>query len=139
MRPAAIMLLCVFAAIAYGIAHDQVTARVCVEYFTVGHPPIIPTDDPTLLGVWWGLIATWWVGMILGVGLAVAATAGPRPPRTVRSLVRPVVTLLGVMAGSAAAMGVLGYVLAERGDVVLVGPLARDVPREKHSRFLADG
>jgi hypothetical protein len=44
-----IILLCIEAAIVYGILHDQVTARVCVEYFTIGHPPIFHTDDPTLL------------------------------------------------------------------------------------------
>jgi len=27
-----IVVACVLAAIAYGIVHDQVTARVCVEY-----------------------------------------------------------------------------------------------------------
>ena len=51
MRTGAIVLMCVFAAVVYGVIHDQITARVCVEYFTVGHPPIFPTDDPTLLGV----------------------------------------------------------------------------------------
>ena len=32
--------LCILSAIFYGVLHDQVTARVCVEYFTIGHPPI---------------------------------------------------------------------------------------------------
>ena len=48
MRSAAILLLSEFAAIGYGIVHDQITARVCVEYFSIGHPPIFPTDDPTI-------------------------------------------------------------------------------------------
>ena len=87
----AIIGLCVGAAVAYGIRHDQVTARVCVEYFTVGHPAVFPTDSPTWLAVGWGILATWWVGLILGVGLAVAARFGRRPRRDVRSLVRPVV------------------------------------------------
>lgn len=138
MRSAAIVLMCVFAAIVYGIVHDQITARVCVEYFTVGHPPIFPTNDPTLLGLGWGIIATWWVGLILGLGLVVAATAGRRPPRSILSLVRPVATLLAVMAVSAGAMGVVGYVLAEAGTVYLLEQMASEVPREKHSRFLAD-
>ncbi len=68
-----IVLMCVVAAVAYGIVHDQVTARVCVEYFTVGHPPIFGTNDPTLLGIGWGILATWWVGILLGVPLAIAA------------------------------------------------------------------
>ncbi len=138
MRAGQIVLLCVLAAIAYGIVHDQITARVCVEYFTIGHPPVFPTDDPTLLGLGWGIIATWWVGLILGVALAVAARAGSRPPRGVRSLLRPVVLLLATTGAAALVMGIIGYAVAEAGGVVLVGPLADDVPRERHTRFLAD-
>src|SRR5262249_32121548 len=45
-----ITALCVAATVLYGICHDQVTARVCVEYFTVGHPPVFGgLTDPTLL------------------------------------------------------------------------------------------
>jgi hypothetical protein len=39
MEFAKIVLVCIFASIVYGIAHDQVTARICVQYFTVFHPP----------------------------------------------------------------------------------------------------
>src|SRR5436190_782619 len=61
-----IIAMCTGAAIVYGVVHDQVTARVCVEYFTIGHPPVFGTDDPTLLGLGWGVIATWWVGAVGG-------------------------------------------------------------------------
>lgn len=138
MQSAAIISLCVLAAVGYGIAHDQVTARVCVEYFTIGHPPIFPTDDPTLLGFGWGIIATWWVGLILGVGLACAARFGSKPGRSVRSLLRPIATLLLVMGISAVVFGFLGYWLAESGSVWLVEPLASRVPPEKQSAFIAD-
>jgi hypothetical protein len=71
-----IILLCVAAAIAYGVAHDQITARVCLEYFTVFHPPVFATQSPTALAFGWGVIATWWVGLFLGLLLALAARAG---------------------------------------------------------------
>ena len=138
MQALAIVALCVVAAIVYGVLHDQVTARVCVEYFTIGHAPIFGTDDPTLLGLGWGVLATWWVGLILGVALALAARAGSRPPRSVRSLVRPVVRLMLVLGFIALVAGVLGWVLASAGAVVLLEPLATEVPREKHTAFLAD-
>lgn len=138
MQPGAIILLCVFAAVVYGVVHDQVTARVCVEYFTVGHPPVFPTDDPTLLGLGWGVVATWWVGAILGFGLMLAACAGSRPRRSVRSLVRPVAALMAVCGVAAVAAGVAGFALAEAGAVELSDPLAALVPRDRHSRFLAD-
>jgi hypothetical protein len=138
MQSSAIVLSCIFAAVCYGIAHDQITARVCVEYFTVGHPPIFPTDDPTLLGLGWGIIATWWVGLFLGLGLALAARGGSRPPRSVGSLIRPVVGLLAVTAIAALTMGILGYALAQLGLVELLDPLDSEVPQEKHAAFLAD-
>lgn len=137
MQPVAILLLCLFATITYGVAHDLITAHVCVEYFTIGHPPIFPTDDPVILGIGWGINATWWVGLILGAGLIVAARTGPNP-LGVRKLVRPVVLLMLGCGGCAAVAGVVGFALAEAGAVVLLEPLASEVPRGRHTRFLAD-
>ena len=134
----AIVLMCIIAAVCYGIAHDQVTARVCVEYFTVGHPPVFGTDNPTLLGIGWGIIATWWVGLLLGVPLAVIARGGARPRRSADSLVRPIVYLLGVMTLSAFVAGAAGWLLASSGAVFLVGPIARELPPDRHVPFLAD-
>ena len=138
MQFIATVVMCIGASILYGVAHDQVTARVCVEYFTVGHPPIFGTDNPTLLGLGWGIIATWWVGAILGVALAIAARAGNRPRRTVRSLVQPVIVLLAVTGAIALAAGLIGGAFAILGWVVLVPPLAAEVPSSKHTPFLAD-
>lgn len=138
MRAAAIVLMCVSAAIAYGVLHDLVTAHVCVEYFTIGHPPVFPTEDPVWLALGWGVLATWWVGLILGWGLVIAARAGNRPPRSVRSLARPVALLMVVSGACAGVMGTVGYFVAEAGGVVLVKPLEELVPAEKHTRFLAD-
>src|SRR5579871_5632082 len=111
-----IITLSILAAIAYGIIHDQITARLCVEYFTIGHPPIFGTDDPTILGIGWGIIATWWVGLILGISLAICTRAGLLPKRSVGSLVRPVACLLAVMAGCAVAAGLTGWFLARNGS-----------------------
>lgn len=138
MRAAAIVLMCVGAAITYGVLHDLVTAHVCVEYFTIGHPPVFPTENPVWLALGWGVLATWWVGLILGWGLVIAACAGGRPPRSVRSLVRPVALLMVVSGACAVAMGIVGYFVAEAGGVVLLQPLAAEVSAEKHTRFLAD-
>lgn len=138
MKTLAIVALCVCTAVVYGIIHDQITARICVEYFTIGHPPVFDTDSPTLLGFGWGVIATWWVGLILGVPLAIAARFGPRPKRTVRSMIRPLVVLLLIMASCALISGGIGYVLAGKRLVVLLEPMASAVPADKHVRFLTD-
>jgi hypothetical protein len=124
--------------VVYGILHDQVTARVCLEYFTIGHPPVFDTDSPTWLGIGWGIIATWWVGLLVGIPLAIAARAGQRPRRGARSLLRPVFGLLLVMAIFALVAGIAGYVWGGRGAVFLLEPLASQVRRDRHARFLAD-
>ena len=43
MEPLKIIAFSVLAACVYGIAHDLVTTHVCIEYFTVAHPPVFPT------------------------------------------------------------------------------------------------
>lgn len=138
MQSFGIILMSIGAAVIYGITHDQITVRVCVEYFTIGHPPVFRTDDPTLLGLGWGVIATWWAGLLIGIPLAVAARAGPRPPRSVSSLVKPMAMLLFVMAIVAFVAGVAGWILARNGAVFLVGNIAHRVPADRHVPFLAD-
>jgi hypothetical protein len=140
MQSAAIIVLCIVAACAYGIVHDQVTARICIEYFTVGHPQIltVPTDSPTVLGFVWGIVATWWVGFGLGIPLALVARFGKRPKRSVGDLFRPVGVLLIVTGMLAVAAGVMGSALAVNGWVFLSGPIAERVPAEHHVGFLAD-
>ena len=138
MQSLVIVLMCVIAAVTYGIAHNQITARVCVEYFTVGHPPVFDTDDPTVLGLGWGIIATSWVGLLLGIPLAVVARAGARPKRSVGSMIRPIITLLAVMAVCALGAGIAGWFLAQSGAVFLVGPIAETLPADRHVPFLAD-
>lgn len=133
-----IAALCVGAAVLYGILHDQITVRICPEYFTIGHPPIIKTKSLTLLAAGWGVIATWWMGIILAFPMIVAARAGRLPKRDVRSLLRPVGQLLAVMAAGALICGIAGYLLGRDGTFVLDGPTAGLIPTEMHPRFLAD-
>src|ERR1700691_299173 len=130
MQAVSIVGLCIASAVVYGILHDQVTARVCVEYFTIGHPQIFGTESPTLLGIGWGIIATWWVGLLLGVPLAVVARAGSRHKQSVVALVRPVARLHGVMAGCAFAAWIVGWLLASSDAVSLVDPIARELPTD---------
>lgn len=128
--------MCVLAAVCYGIVHDQVTARLCVEYFTIGHPPVFATDDPTWLGIGWGIIATWWVGLLLGLPLAVAARVGPYPKRSASSLLRPLSCLLALTAVCALIAGMVGWLLGSNGTLVLAGPIARAVPVHRHPVFI---
>jgi len=136
---AKIVLLCVTASVIYGVIHDQFTARICPEYFTIGHPPVFETDDPTLLGLGWGFRATWWAGAAVGLMLGVAARAGGRRRISPRELIKPVLVLISVMAASAAVFGALGYLGAQRGLIGLEGTtLGEAIPPARHSAFLAD-
>jgi hypothetical protein len=133
-----ILLLSVAMCVLYGILHDQVTARICVEYFTVGHPPVFHTENPTLLGIGWGTIATWWVGVILGIPVAAAARLGSRPKRSAVSLLHPMFVLFFCVGVFALIAGVVGYAAAINGWVGL-GPYFRNnLPPEKHVPFLVD-
>lgn len=124
-------------AILYGIAHDMVTAHLCVEYFTIGHPKIIRSEEPVMLALAWGFWATWWAGLILGLGLAWAARVGSRPKRDIHTLVKPVVILLGIMAVFAFGSGCIGFLLARLGKIVLAPEAQANLPREIWPRFQA--
>lgn len=131
-----IIALCPVAVVAYGIAQDQVTIRVCLEYFTIGHPRLFSTESPTQLAIAWGVIATWWVGASLGTLAAIVSRVGSWPKRTAAQLARPLGKLLLVTSASAIFFGVLGYFVARAGGVILVEPFASEVPA-KHIPFLA--
>jgi len=133
-----IVMLCVFAATFYGIVHDQITAHLCVEYFSVFHPPVFATNSPTLLGLGWGIIATWWVGAFLGVLLAIAARVGSRPKLAPSDLVRPIAILLLVMAAGAVLSGFAGYAMAKHGMIFPPNWVAARLDPSAHARFMAD-
>jgi len=128
--------LSVVAACLYGVVHDQITARICLEYFTIGHPRLVAANSPTIHGFLWGVIATWWVGLILGILLAAAARFGRPPKISAAELLRPLCVLF-LAAGTAAVIaGSFGHWLATRGDVQLAGLLATRVPVEQHVNFI---
>ena len=128
----------VIAAIAYGIAHDSVTARVCVEYFTIGHPPVFGTDSPTLLALGWGVLATWWVGLGLGIFLAIVCRFGSKPKLGAGDLLGPLGSLLATMGVVSLVAGLVGYHAASRRWIGMNGSLAEVIPLEKQAAFLAD-
>lgn len=127
------------AAIVYGIVHDQITARVCVEYFTIGHPPVFNTESPTLLAFGWGTIATWWAGLLCGLPAALLARFGSGAKLTAVDFRRPIVVLFGVMAVCSLVAGVSGYYAATDGRLRLLDDsIAVQLSPERRILFLAD-
>lgn len=119
-EPLRIVLLALGSAVLYGVLHDQVTARLCPEYFTVHHddlglPALFHSDSPTILGLAWGVVATWWVGLPFGILLAACARAGRWPKLTAAELQWPILAVLAA-AGASALVG--GGLLIDYVDVV---------------------
>jgi len=138
MQSIKIILTSLVAAVLYGIVHDQVTVRICIEYFSVFHPPIFSTDSPTLLALGWGVVATWWMGAFLGCLLAIAARGGSRTTVTWNELVLPIAKFLVTMGVLAAVAGLVGFVLSSRGTITPPEWVAFVLPRARHARFMAD-
>src|SRR5215831_9649129 len=128
MEALKIAVTCVTAAVLYGIIHDQFTARICVEYFTIFHPPIFRTQSPTLLGIGWGILATWWVGVFFAVPMILAARAGSRPALRAADLLPSIACVL---------FGLTGYVLARNG-VLATDWLTFTASPALRFRFMAD-
>lgn len=121
----------------YGQIHDQITARLCIEYFTVAHPPLVLSDSPTVQGLVWGVVATWWAGLIIGLPLAIVARSGDCTPWEAKRLVRPIMALMLFMACGATVSGMLGYYLSVSGRVPMDAGYADAVPVGQHTRFIA--
>jgi hypothetical protein len=82
---------------------------------------------------------TWWVGLPLGVGLAIAARAGRRPKLNMGSLIQPLARLCLIMFCIAAIAGAIGFFTSKAGIFQLVGRLASEVPKDRHIAFLTCG
>lgn len=126
-------------AIAYGILHDLVTAHLCVEYFTIGHPKIIESESPILLALIWGVIATWWVALPMGIFIAGFNHFGSQPTLEFNVILKLILKLILIMFGVALLAGIIGYVLTELNVIYLVPRLADYIDVTKHSKFLAAG
>jgi hypothetical protein len=137
MKSLAIISFSIIAAAVYGVLHDQVTARICIEYFTEFHPPVFHTDSPSLLALGWGVYATWWMGAIFGIVLAIAARAGSRQRRDASDLIWPLISVLLTTGAVALLAGMAAFLLAKKEMLVLSPPLSQEVLPDRQTRFIA--
>jgi hypothetical protein len=138
LEGAKIVVFSMLAAIVYGLLHDQVTAHLCVEYFSIAHPPVFPTSSPFLLALGWGVIATWWVGLPLGLGLAAVARLGPPPRLALVDLRGAVLSLMVVSAICAIVTGAIAAYLVARGRTDLLDGWDAVIAPAKQVAFAAD-
>ncbi|CAN5370485.1 hypothetical protein BH10CYA1_BH10CYA1_20030 [soil metagenome] len=135
MERVRIVALCIGAAVVYGIIHDEVTAHLCVEYFTVAHPHLFATQSAAVLGVAWGITGTWWIGLLLGTVLARVSTVDSGAPKlTAKSLAGRIGLIVIITTFSAIVSGIAVYYIATYSHLVLPDP---NVSPEKHNMFYA--
>src|ERR1700722_11852876 len=115
VQKAKVTALGVGVAFVWGIPHDKITVRLCVEYFSLAHPPLFPVSSPTLLGLCWGIAATFGVGLILGFLLAQASQSSGLPPMALRNLLGPLLVVIAVTAAGAIVAGCIGLSLSWQG------------------------
>ena len=124
---------------AFGVSMDQVSARLCPEYFTVLHNPIPGLTDPTLVGLVWGVLGAAGGGIALGYAAGLAATVGPRPALTARELIRPTLLTAGGVAGVVAVTGASVWRTATGLGVQLDPVFGPTIPPERHVAALTVG
>jgi hypothetical protein len=133
----AIVATCIAASIVYGVIHDQATVRICPEYFTVAHRDI-GTKSPTLIALYWGVVATWWVGAGLGVLIAGFSRIGRAPRVELREVLLPIVYLMLFTLVIAILAGIAGGVAASNRWFVVSEGLRERIPAQRHIGFLID-
>lgn len=92
---------CILLAGVYGIVHDQITCSISPEYFTRFKyrqfgldPGYFGGNRPSVAVI--GFLATWWMGLIIGVCIGLAGFVYPDHITMRRSVVRAVKTVLVV-------------------------------------------
>lgn len=120
------VLFGIMAACLYGILHDSVTARLCIEYFTspdhsnhyqlmqnLGFEHPEQERSATKIAFIFGTLTTWWIGAILGTGIAAVSQVGDElPPVEIKDFIVPLMKLFGVMGAGSCTAGLLAYALS---------------------------
>ena len=96
--------------VTYGVINNQVTARICIEFFDL-FPLRITNDSPTAIATVYGIWSTWWLGVPFGGLIATVGRVGRLPKIAPAIIVRPVGLVLSGVATTAAIFGVAGYFL----------------------------
>lgn len=123
------------AAIVYGVVHDQITVRISPPYLMDWHPQIVPSRDPTVVALAWGVVATWWFGLILGAVLAAAATLGRRPPAPWDWIGRAIVGIFLFAAFGAIVAGAVSKAVALELPKTFFGMFYAELSRPERQAF----
>jgi hypothetical protein len=140
-----------------GIAGEQVTARVCPEFFSKGfHSEYIRlfqdcwlksallSKSPTKMGLAWGILEPWWRSVLLSIPIVAASRLGSAPRLGWSHLVKPVAAAIGFMGASSIIAGMVGYDAASatkksQQAMRWQAIMAEGVPAAKLKLFVAAG
>jgi len=128
----------VVAAIGYGIIYDQITIRICPEYFTVWHPRVSDSTNLTVIALIWGFIATWWMGLSLGLLLASFAVFGRQPLPSGRFILRTIGRILLWTAGVTLLTGLCAWIFRFEAYPYVMGYSLYQLGPEFRRRFGVD-
>jgi|JI7StandDraft_1071085.scaffolds.fasta_scaffold47991_2 hypothetical protein len=106
------IIISVLLASFYGAIHDQITYSISSEYFTVfkfdqfgfqdwGH------QNPRLTTALIGVLATWWVGLYIGIFLALVGLIHSNYKLMFRNVLKSILITLGITA----IFGFIGFIL----------------------------
>jgi hypothetical protein len=147
--------LSVATAVIYGVVNDQVTARFSPEYFSQGfhlrmrncwEGPVFgrlksileKTESPTVVGLIWGTVATWWMGAFLSIPIVAASRIGSLPKSNAQQLVIPTAfALLGISIATVRS-GIRGYQWAknaspeDKSDKYFIAAMGTPLERMDH-------
>lgn len=132
-----ILLYCTVGMTVYAMIQDQVSVRLAPEYFTVAHPRIEGLTDPTLLGIAWGFLASWWGGMLMGISVGLTATLGSKDRLDFDEVFPGLVLVLLLTFLASILAGIGAYVNGELVKMSFGGNLGEAVPVELQTRFFA--
>lgn len=142
----------------YGIANAELSNRLCPEFFTAGgmfemqqHMPknflvrraLENTKSTTKKAAIWGAHTSWWMGLGLGIPLALAARLGSAPSFDAQDLAKPIALAMLATGAGSLACGAYGRYLANKKDW-LEGfksnshnaQLMKDIPAQSHKGYV---
>ncbi len=71
---------------------------------------MLKTKNPTILGLYWGIVDWWKLGALLSISVTLAARAGKWPKIAAKDLIKPIGIGLAALGALAATVGGIGYV-----------------------------